>query len=141
MNSREYSNGFKEYMKNGRNVNQSALLVLRDLLVEVRGSLRTIPRNNYPKIALLLEDQNNKWKEICVWLISFQLDREAFSKFIRKVDNKLYRVIVLYGFSHASMDNEYVSKILGKESQKEKKNVRRHRSKAKDSNEGSGLVI
>jgi hypothetical protein len=138
--AKEYADQVKEFIKQRRSLEDSLKLTFREILKEAHRKQRGSRRKSYQLLADIFEEQNNKWKDMCIYLISYPIDKLAFEKLVREFDPKLYYVIILYGFSYLEDDIEFIkahAPDLLKEKGTKTNGLHRHRSKAKDPNEGS----
>jgi hypothetical protein len=132
-------------MSKGRTLEDSLKLVFREILKEAQrryqGSNPEKLKDSYQVMADIFEDQNNKWKDMSIYLLSLSIDSSAFQRLIKSFDPKLYKVIILYGFSYLEEDEEFVEQYapdMIKEKGKKKNGLHRHRSKTKNPDERSG---
>jgi len=138
--AKEYSIQVKEFISKGRSLDDSLKLVFRELLKEANRKYVGYNKKSYQIMADVFEEQNNKWKDIAIYLLSLPIAADAFERLVKEFDPKLYYVIILYGFHFLEEDTEFVKRFapdMIKEKGKKKNGLHRHRSKTKNPDERS----
>lgn len=105
MKAEEYANQFKKSRRNKENPETTLRLIFRDMVREANVLVAKKKCKNPKEVARIFQAQDDKWRDMCVYLISFPINKEGFSKLLKDLSPKMYFSLIQHGFKRLKEDN------------------------------------
>lgn len=99
MKAKEYARRFRTELALKQDPEIILKLIFKDFVREANLLILHKKCKTPEEIAIIFDAQNNKWKDMCTFLIKYRINRNGFLELIKELEPKLYFSLIAHGLS------------------------------------------